>query len=92
MQEEMQRIHSSSEDHQERESWAIGVCYTPWCQQRQWFVRRCAEHQDAWRVALTPDEEGWLVAADGPLCPRCGGTLLMPTYVDGRAFSLSSWS
>ena len=89
--QEVQRTRST-EHHQEEESWAIGACYTPWCQQRQWSVRPCTEQAGVWKVALTPDEEGWLVAADGPLCPLCGGTLLMPTYVDSRALSLNSWS
>jgi hypothetical protein len=60
------------------DSWEPGFCYTSFCKERILYVQRCDMHPELWRIALTPGESGWLVAAPGPLCPLCGGTLLTP--------------
>ena len=60
------------------DSWEPGFCSTSWCNERILYVQRCDMHPELWRVALTPNESGWLVAASGPVCPSCGGTLLTP--------------
>lgn len=61
--------------------WESCVCYTPVCKRNLLYVRHCDEQPDLWRVALSPNEGGWLVAAAGPLCPFCGATLLIPTQL-----------
>jgi hypothetical protein len=59
--------------------WEQGFCYTAWCKERSLYVQRCHEHPELWRIALSPGEGAWLVAAPGPLCPLCGETLLTST-------------
>jgi len=56
--------------------WEHGFCSTSWCKERILYVQKCDQHLELWRIALTPGEGGWLVAAPGPLCPGCGRTLL----------------
>ena len=59
--------------------WEQGFCSTAWCKEHIWYVQRCTEHPELWRIALSPGEGEWFVAAPGPLCPLCGGTLLTST-------------
>jgi hypothetical protein len=49
--------------------WEHGFCYTSWCIERIVYVQKCAELPELWRIAWSPGEGGWLVAAPGPLCP-----------------------
>jgi hypothetical protein len=56
--------------------WEQGFCYTPWCKERILYVQQNHQRLELWRIARTPGEGEWLVAAPGPLCPMCGGTLL----------------
>jgi len=56
--------------------WEQGFCYTSWCKERILYVQKCDQHLELWRIAHTPGEGEWRVAAPGPLCPGCGGTLL----------------
>jgi hypothetical protein len=64
--------------------WEHGFCSTSWCTERFLYVQKCAELPELWRIAWSPGEGGWLVAAPGPLCPGCGGTLLTSSpFEDG---------
>jgi hypothetical protein len=65
--------------------WEQGFCSTTWCREHSWYVQRSTEHPELWRIVLRPGEGEWLVAAPGPLCPLCGGTLLTLTpFEEGR--------
>ena len=73
-------------------SWAQGFCYTAYCKERFLYVQRCDENKELWKVAFTPGEGVWLVAAPGPLCPLCGGTLLTSTPFEEELEARTSMS
>lgn len=58
-------------------TWESGFCATSFCKERFFSVQRCAGFPELWSITLTPGKGEWLVAAPGPLCPLCGGTLLI---------------
>lgn len=63
-------------EQQETGIWETGFCTTAYCQHSFLLVQQCLHTADLWKVALNPDQEGWLVAAIEPICPGCGGDLL----------------
>ena len=72
--------------------WEPCACFTPVCKRNLLYVQRCDEQPDVWRVALSPGEAGWLIAAPAPLCPFCGGTLLIQTHAGADLAVLLSLS
>jgi hypothetical protein len=56
--------------------WEQRFCPTAWCTLDVLYVRRHEHQHEVWRVTDNVEHSGWLVAATGPLCPRCGGNLL----------------
>ena len=70
-------------------TWEQCLCYPLFCKKSILYVQRCAENPELWRVAITPGEEGWLVAAARPLCPFCGGILLKKASFEEDAAYLS---
>jgi hypothetical protein len=73
-------------------TWESGFCSTSFCKERFFSVQRCAESSELWRIALTPGKGEWLVAAPGPLCPLCGGTLLTPAPSADEMKARNRWS
>lgn len=52
------------------------VCPELWCGSGAWLVQRDARLQDVWQLTHATDGGAWTVAADAPVCPRCGTHLL----------------
>lgn len=67
-------------------AWEQRFCPTAWCSIETVYVLRYEHEHELWRVSLNLDESGWLAAANGPVCPICGGDLLTAANVaDGVA-------
>ena len=60
----------------ESDTWEHRFCPTVFCEQSSLFVRSHEAYPETWRIARTPGESEWLVAAIEPLCPFCGETLI----------------
>lgn len=56
--------------------WEQRFCPTDWCTLDRLYVRRHEHFHDVWHVTDDMEHSGWLVAATGPVCPYCGGSLL----------------
>lgn len=86
-------IHSTQQaTRPDVNAWEPGFCYTPFCKERGFYMQRCAESPELWRIALTPGEAEWLIAAPGPLCPLCGGTLLISAPFENAMGARNSMS
>jgi hypothetical protein len=59
-----------------RLDWEQWQCQTVTCEMDTLFVKREADHNDLWLVALDPNSRPWTVAATAPLCPYCGHDLM----------------
>ena len=60
--------------------WEERFCPTDWCTHNTLYVRRHEALPETWHVTEDIEQSGWLVAATGPVCPLCGGSLL--TYAN----------
>ena len=56
--------------------WEQRYCPTDWCTLDSLYVRRHEALPETWHVTDAIGHTGWLVAATGPVCPLCGGSLL----------------
>ena len=56
-------------------NWEPWSCANADCRATTWLARRAATRLDLWWVALDSDDRPFSVAAEAPICPRCGTTL-----------------
>lgn len=56
--------------------WEEYFCPTSFCEMDLLLARRTPANLEVWQVTDASDGAPWLVAADVPVCPWCGATLL----------------
>lgn len=60
-----------------RTEWEPWVCLTDFCDEDLLLVKQVAPGEEAWQISRVAGERAWLVAASVPVCPFCGGDLVM---------------
>lgn len=61
----------------------IQFCPNDLCSSRVWTIQRQPDSPAVWLIARGPNDQPWTVAADAPICPQCGTTLLTTEEFEG---------